>query len=186
MLTEKEKEEEVPSEATVTIAVEKEPITVVIKEDEPERVGVFLEPHSGAVLPSLAYPNDVGYDICAIEDVLIRHGCMSLVRTGIHLDLPDTMFAQVNTRSSYGKRGVILHHGVIDCGYTGEISVWAMNLARPVDEITGVQLSTSFEIRKGDKIGQLLFHKAERPRIEQIRDLPVKERGDKGHGSTGR
>ena len=147
-------------------------------------VGVYLS--DGATnLPKIVHTSDVGYDICAIENVTVQPGCVRLVHTGIHLAMPEGIFAQVNTRSSYGKQGILLHHGVIDSGYTGEISVWVMNLADSVDH-HGLQLIDPFVIKKGDKIGQLLFHKAERVNIEQISELPRTERGDKGHGSSGR
>lgn len=147
-------------------------------------VGVYLS-EGAAVLPDLVYTDDVGYDIRAIEDVTVPVGCVCLVRTGIHLAMPRNIFAQVNTRSSYGKQGIILHHGVIDSGYTGEVSIWVMNLARPVND-QGLQLVAPFVIKKGNKIGQLTFHKAERVSIEQISKLPETERGEKGHGSSGR
>lgn len=147
-------------------------------------VGVYLS-EDNAVLPDLVYASDVGYDIRAIEDVTVPVGCVCLVRTGVHLAMPKNIFVQVNTRSSYGKQGILLHHGVVDSGYTGEISIWVMNLARPVT-LEGLQLVAPFVIKKGDKIGQLLFHKAERVNIEQINELPKTARGDKGHGSSGR
>jgi len=147
-------------------------------------VGVYLS-EDAAVLPDLVYANDVGYDIRAIEDVIVPVGCVCLVKTGVHLSMPKNIFVQINTRSSYGKQGILLHHGVVDSGYTGEVSIWVMNLARPIDS-QGLQLVAPFVIKKGDKIGQLLFHKAERVSIEQISELPKTERGDKGHGSSGR
>ena len=150
----------------------------------PDLVGIYLS-HKDAVLPNLAYADDVGYDLYAIEDVTVPVGCVCLVKTGVHLSMPENIFAQINTRSSYGKQGILLHYGVIDSGYTGEISVWVMNLARPVDD-QGLQITAPFVIEKGDKIGQLLFHKAERVNMKQISELPETERGDKGHGSSGR
>ena len=150
-------------------------------------VGIYLWDFN-AQLPTCAYAGDVGYDLYAIEDVTVPVGCVCEIRTGVHLALPVGMFAQINTRSSYGKQGILLHHGVIDSGYTGEVSIFVMNLAKPVDD-KGLQLIAPFVIKKGDKIGQLLFHKAERVNIKQISELPKTgetERGNKGHGSSGR
>jgi len=147
-------------------------------------VGIYLD-HVDAKIPTCAYANDVGYDLYAVEDVNVPVGCVCEVQTGICLALPAEIFAQINARSSYGKRGILLHHGVLDPGYTGCISVWVMNLAKPVD-INGVQSIAPFIIKKGDKIGQLLFHKVECVNIKQISKLPQTERGDKGHGSSGR
>ncbi len=154
------------------------------KQKKSRQVGIYLS-HTDSKIPTCAYTGDVGYDLYSIEDVTVDPGCVQLVRTGVHLSMPRDIFAQMCTRSSYGKQGIILHHGVIDSGYTGEISAWVMNLARPVNA-QGVQLISPFIIKRGDKIGQLLFHKAERVNIEQISELPETERGDKGHGSSGR
>jgi len=147
-------------------------------------IGIYLS-DPNAKLPTLAYDGDVGYDLYAIEDVSIPAGCVKLVRTGVHLVMPKEIFAQVNTRSSFGQRGAILHHGVIDSGFTGEISVWVMNVAKPIDD-RGLQRINTITIEKGNKVGQLLFHKAERVQIKQVETLPKTERGDKGHGSTGK
>lgn len=151
---------------------------------EKETVGVYLSKDT-AVLPCLAYTGDVGYDLYAIEDVTVPVGCVCLVRTGVHLAMPEGIFVQINTRSSYGKQGILLHHGVVDSGYTGEIIIFVMNLAKPVNH-QGLQLVAPFTIKKGDKIGQLVFHKAERVNIDQISELPKTERGDNGCGSSGR
>jgi len=147
-------------------------------------VGVYLSEET-SVLPNLTYSSDVGYDLYAIEEVVVPMGCVCFVRTGVHLAMPENIFAQVNTRSSYGKQGVFLHHGVIDSGYTGEVGVLVMNVAKPVNK-QGLQLVAPFTIKKGDKVGQLLFHKAERVNIKQIDELPTTERGNKGYGSSGR
>lgn len=150
-------------------------------------VGIYLS-DPNAKLPTLAYKGDVGYDLYAIEDVEIPAGCVKLVRTGVHLSMPEEIFAQINARSSWGKQGILLHHGVIDSGYTGSIDVWVMNIARPIDD-RGLQHINMVTIKKGDKIGQLLFHKAERVQINQIETLPKTdetERGKRGCGSSGR
>jgi len=147
------------------------------------KVGIYLA-HEDAKMPTRSYKNDVGYDLYALEDVEIMPGTFKLVKTGVHLALPPNMFAQLNTRSSYGKSGIYIHHGVIDPGYTGELSVWVMNVAATEDE-NGVIRREPFTVEKGHKVCQVLFHKAETPEIELIDELPVTERGDKGHGSSG-
>ena len=147
-------------------------------------VGIYLN-HEDALVPTNAYGDDVGYDLYAIEDVEIPAGSFVTVRTGVHLVLPKGMFAQVNTRSSYGKQGLFVHHGVIDPGYTGELTLWVMNIANEVMD-TGMVRKETFIIEKGNKIGQILFHKAETPKLKVVKTLPKTERGDKGHGSSGK
>lgn len=147
-------------------------------------VKIFLSDEA-AEIPTRAYDHDVGYDLYAIEETDVPYGCRVTVKTGVHLVMPSGIFAQVNTRSSHGKQGLYVHHGVIDSDYTGEISVHVMNLAGSVDD-NGVVHRESYTVQKGDKIAQLLFHKAERPTLVETKELPRTARGDKGHGSSGR
>ena len=146
-------------------------------------VGIYLS-HEAAQLPYKAYQGDVGYDLYAIEDYEIQPGEMVEVKTGVHLSMPDNIFAQINTRSSYGRKGLTIHHGVIDSGYTGEVTLWISNLAAIRDEHGSVRRSP-YTIKKGDRVAQLLFHVAERPTMVQIQELPLTERGDKYCGSSG-
>jgi len=156
--------------------------SVYVKKSDTD-VGIFLD--EGAQPPTCAYGNDVGYDLYALEDVEVQAGTHMTVRTGVHLALPSGMFAQINTRSSYGKHGMFVHHGVIDPGYTGEITVWVMNIANEVLH-NGMIKKETFTIEKGDRVAQILFHKAETPDLKIIDELPDTERGDKGHGSSGK
>jgi dUTP pyrophosphatase len=157
-------------------------------EEKKIKVGIFIPEKSqekGAKVPTRAYQGDVGHDVYAIEDVEVPFGEMVEIRTGIHLVLPEGVFAQVNTRSSYGKNGVILHHGVIDQGYTGEVTIWAMNVAATRD-VNGMTHREPFIIRKGEKIGQLLFHESVCADWEVVKKLPKTERGDKFNASSGK
>lgn len=140
-----------------------------------DNVGIFLD-NKDAKMLTRAHQTDVGYDIYSIEDYIIPIGQQKEVKTGVHLILPEGMFAQVNTRSSFGKNGYYVHHGVIDPGYTGEISIFVFNLCG----------TTELKIKKGDKIAQIVFHKAEYPQLIRSDFLPTTERGEKGFGSSGR
>jgi len=151
---------------------------------EISKVGIYLA-QEDAVMPTRAYEGDVGYDIYAVEDYTIPVGVMVEIKTGIHLVLPKGVFAQVNTRSSHGKNGFYVHHGVIDPGYTGEVSVFFFNICGTMDD-RGVIKKKEVIIKKGDKIAQILFHKGEYPELERINTLPETERGEKGFGSSGK
>lgn len=148
-----------------------------------EKIG-FFRAHEDAKKPTRAYANDVGYDLYALSTVEIPSGTVVEVRTGIHLALPTDMFAQINIRSSYGKKGLYVHHGVIDPGYTGEITLWVMNIAGII-EPSGLIKRELHTVMQGDKVAQILFHKAITPELGEIDELPETERGDKCCGSSG-
>jgi dUTP pyrophosphatase len=65
--------------------------------------------------------------------------------------------------------------GVIDPDYTGEIKVVLFNHG-PSD----------FEIKKGDRIAQLVLEKCMTPLIKEISVVEETERGSGGFGSTGK
>lgn len=161
-------------------------------------VGIYLD-HPDAKMPTLAYKGDVGYDLYALEDIEIPFGTFVEVSTGVHLQLPPDMFARLAARSSFGKNGLMIHAGVIDSGFTGTLTIWVYNIGAstvsvPRIDSLGERYSTiekeddpgSYFIKKGDKIAQILFHKTERPELKQIKRLKKTERGDKGHGSSGK
>jgi deoxyuridine 5'-triphosphate nucleotidohydrolase len=92
-----------------------------------------------------------GLDIYANEDVLLKNGVVSLVHTGLYLQLPFGYEAQIRCRSGLAlKHGVMLVNGIgtIDCDYRGEIKIILTNCT-PVP----------YQIKKGDRIAQMVFCK---------------------------
>ena len=65
--------------------------------------------------------------------------------------------------------------GTIDSGYRGEIKVILINTDQ----------SETFEIKRGDRIAQLVFQKFESARFYEVENLPESQRGAGGFGSTG-
>jgi dUTP pyrophosphatase len=157
--------------------------------------------HPDAKLPTVAHPgSDLGYDLYAIEDVVLPPGKPVKVRTGIALEgLPGCGFV-LGDRSSMAAKGVTYAGGRIDAGYRGEILVCLINVNQPefrlesvVDEsgqlkaVVLEKTDVSVEIRKGDKIVQLSpFMALTDGEVVAVEDLSASERGGKGFGSSGR
>lgn len=131
-----------------------------------------------AVAPTYAREGDAGMDLYADEDVLLRPGYPSLIRTGIALEIPDGYFAFVLPRSGLAiKKGLTLTNspGLIDSGYRDEIKLIA--------QITlphGV-----FNISRGDRIAQLLILPYSVISLVESGTLSESERGMNGFGSSG-
>jgi len=127
-----------------------------------------------AVLPTVAHPGeDIGYDLYSSEDVTLPARSAVGVHTGIAIEFVPTAGGIVKTRSGMAKKRVMCNAGVIDAGYRGEVIVLMENLG-----------DQPYDIRKGDKIAQLLKH----PFLagEVIEDeLTNAARGAKGFGSSG-
>jgi len=129
-------------------------------------------------IPSYAHPGDAGADLTTTVDITLEPGERALVPTGISLALPDGYVALVHPRSGLASRcgvSIVNAPGTVDAGYRGEVKVLLINLdpAHPVD------------LRRGDRIAQMVFQQVERARFVEVDRLPGSARGDGGYGSTG-
>jgi dUTP pyrophosphatase len=130
------------------------------------------------VLPQYALAGDAGADIVTTIDVKLAPGERAVVPTGIAIALPDGYAAFVHPRSGLAARAgmsLVNAPGTIDCGYRGEIKVIVIN-HDPVHDL---------ELRRGDRIAQLVFQQVSYARFVEVDALPESDRGAGGHGSTG-
>lgn len=134
-----------------------------------------------AQMPTKTNPTDAGYDLYADEDVFLYPGVTKLVRTGVAIAVPKGMVGLLWDRSSLGSKGYHRHGGVIDYGYTGDISVALCN-----NNITGHLSRPLYKVKRGDRIAQIIFQKAPHFELEEVEELDETGRGDSGFGSSGR
>jgi dUTP pyrophosphatase len=129
--------------------------------------------------PAYARAGDAGADLVAAHDVVLSAGGgRALVATGIAIAIPTGYAGFVQPRS-----GLALHHGVtclntpglIDAGYRDELKVLLVNTDPKED----------YEVRRGDRIAQLVIQAVECCDFESVDELPPSERGG-GFGHTGR
>lgn len=128
--------------------------------------------------PFYAKPGDAGADLKSTEDYDIPPGGRQLVKTGVKIAMPDGFVGLVHPRSGLAaKNGITVLNspGTVDAGYRGEIMVTLLNTS---DE--------PFEVRRGDRIAQLLFQKVDRAEFISVSELPESARGDGGFGSSGK
>src|SRR3569833_2544914 len=110
-------------------------------------------------LPSYAHPGDAGFDLRAVDAILLAPGERKLVRTGIALELPVSTEGQVRSRSGLAvAHGVVVLNapGTIDAGYRGEVKVLLANLG-----------TETFSAPAGTAIAQLEVAPVLRPVIEE-------------------
>jgi dUTP diphosphatase len=128
-------------------------------------------------LPAYAHAGDAGLDICSAEELVLQPGQRSMVSTGFAMALPVGYAAFVQPRSGLAARnGISIANtpGLIDCHYRGEVKVILINLGRE-----------PFEIKRGDRIAQMVIQRVEAARIEPSDELDQTTRGQGGFGSTG-
>jgi dUTP pyrophosphatase len=136
-------------------------------------------PH-GAGLPAPAYGSEgaAGLDVVAAEDVTLAPGERHAVGTGFAIAIPQGFEVQVRPRS-----GLALKHGItclntpgtIDHDYRGEVKVILANLG-----------SEPFEVRRGERIAQLVPAPVLKAGFLEVLELDQTSRGAGGFGSTGR
>jgi dUTP pyrophosphatase len=131
-------------------------------------------------VPSYARAGDAGADLVARRGAIVpAGGGRTLVPTGVRLAIPPGYAGFVQPRSGLALRhGITLANspGLIDAGYRDEIAVIVIN-TDPTDD---------FEIRRGDRIAQLVVQRVEEASFVPVSDLPASARGLGGFGHTGR
>ncbi|MFW5885280.1 MAG: dUTP diphosphatase [Patescibacteria group bacterium] len=128
-----------------------------------------------AILPKVALAGDAGMDLYSAEDKFLNPGERASVKTGIAIKIPQGYAGLIWDKSGVShKQGIKTLGGVIDSNYTGEWFIGIVNLGKE-----------PFEIKKGQKIAQVLFQKISLPEIELAEELEETNRNNNGFGSTG-
>lgn len=140
--------------------------------------------HEGAVIPSYAKPGDAGLDLTAVSYDYKKDIDCHVYGIGIAVEIPEGFVGLIYPRSSNRKTEAYMtnHVGVVDSGYRGEIMVSFKNRDKYVDNIP--QLFKPYEV--GDKIAQLIIVPYPKIEFKVVDELSTTERGEGGHGSTGK
>ncbi len=134
---------------------------------------------SNHALPNYETIASAGMDLRAnlSEDRVLKPLERSIVGTGLFIELPVGIEAQVRPRSGLAaKKGITVLNapGTIDADYRGEIGVILVNLS-----------NEEFTIQNGERIAQLVIAKHERAEWNEVVELSETSRGEGGFGSTG-
>ena len=130
------------------------------------------------MLPSRAYAGDAGLDLAAAEGAVLEPGERAVVGTGLAVAVPEGHAAFVQPRSGLAARhGITIVNapGLVDSGYRGEVMVVLLN--------TGDE---PFAVEPGMRIAQLVVLPVAPAEPVEVDELPGTERGERGHGSSGR
>jgi len=135
-------------------------------------------PDCRELAPRKAHADDAAYDLRSRADLTLAPGTTSLVPTGLFLEIPPGYEAQIRARS-----GLALKHdlslpnapGTIDAGYRGEVGVIIYNRGK-----------LPFEVKRGDRIAQMVIAKLPEVELVEVEELSDSTRGAGGFGSTGK
>ena len=129
------------------------------------------------LFPRKAHEDDAAFDLRSRVDVVIPSGKITLVPTGVFMELPVGYEAQVRPRSGLAlKHGITVLNtpGTIDAGYRGEVGVILINAGEK-----------DFTIARGDRIAQMVVQKLADVELVAAEQLSDTSRGAGGFGSTG-
>ncbi|MGI8705737.1 MAG: dUTP diphosphatase [Sphingomicrobium sp.] len=142
-------------------------------------IKLFRLPHGeGLALPKYASEDAAGLDVSAAEELTLQPGERHAVATGFAIEIPRGFEVQVRPRSGLAiKNGITCLNtpGTIDSDYRGEVKVILINLGQE-----------PFEVRRGERIAQLVPAPVLRANFVEVGELAGSERGSGGFGSTGR
>ena len=130
-------------------------------------------------LPSYETEGSAGADLRAYlaEPVTLMPGERKLIPTGLFVELPPGVEAQVRARSGLSiKHGIGLVNGVgtVDSDYRGEWNVPVINFG-----------DRQYTIHDGDRIAQVVFSSYLKAEFKVSEEIDETERGAGGFGHTG-
>lgn len=130
--------------------------------------------HPDARVPTYGSEEAAGFDLYSIEDVTVRAEETKIVRTGVSLEIQEGYCFQVWDRSGTGAKGIHRFAGLGDSDYRGEYKIVLYNSTKK-----------DYEIKKGDRIAQIVPVPIVRAEFEQADELNETLRGAGGFNSTG-
>lgn len=148
-----------------------------------ERVSIMVKrtPGSGDLpLPQYMTTGAAGLDLYAAveQSEVINPGQIKLIPTGLCIALPEGYEAQIRPRSGLAlKHGITMVNtpGTIDADYRGEIGLIMINHGQ-----------APFEIKRGDRVAQMVINQVARAVFVEVARLDETEREAGGFGSTGK
>lgn len=134
----------------------------------------------GGSVPTYETKGSAGCDLKAHLDapITLNPGERRLIPTGIYIELPEGVEAQIRARSGLSiKHGITMINGVgtVDSDYRGEWNIPMVNLG-----------NEPYTINDGDRIAQAIFSKYETCDFEIVDEINETERGEGGFGHTGK
>jgi dUTP pyrophosphatase len=128
-----------------------------------------------AKIPAKAHDSDAGYDLFAVKDTVILPGQVTVVETGIALEIPKGYWFSLRDKSGRAFQGLHVLGGVIDQEFRGEIKVMMINFTRK-----------PITIARHEKVCNLILLQAAPSIMFEIQQFSNEtERGEGGFGSTG-
>ncbi|XP_072237019.1 deoxyuridine 5'-triphosphate nucleotidohydrolase, mitochondrial isoform X2 [Leuresthes tenuis] len=149
-------------------------IEAKLEEERPVLRFAKLSEHATA--PTRGSAKAAGYDLYSAYDYSIGPMDKAIVKTDIQIAVPHGCYGRVAPRSGLAAKHFIdVGAGVVDEDYRGNVGVVLFNFSKD-----------TFEVKKGDRVAQLVCERIFYPELVEEETLDDTERGAGGFGSTGR
>jgi len=135
---------------------------------------IKIIPENKKLIPTRQKKSDTGYDGRSNYNVIINRGETVKIGLGIKIEMPEYLECQVRPRSGMSSNGILCHFGTVDSNYRGEIMAIITNIS---DKI--------LEIKKFDRICQLVFQLKTSVYFQVTDSLSESDRGETGFGFSG-
>lgn len=135
--------------------------------------------HQDAIIPKYQTEGASGFDLHALESVVLYANETKLVKTGLSFSVPKNYELQVRPRSGTSLKTplrVANSPGTVDADYRGEVCIIMHNTAE----------RDFFIIGKGDRIAQGVIVPVIQAELIEVEELDETERGEGAFGSTGK
>ncbi|MEE6503112.1 hypothetical protein FKM82_004740 [Ascaphus truei] len=143
--------------------------------EDPATVLRFAKLSDNAFTPTRGSAKAAGYDLYSAYDYVVPAMDKAVVKTDIQIAIPHGCYGRVAPRSGLAAKHFIdVGAGVVDEDYRGNVGVVLFNFGKE-----------AFEVKKGDRVAQLICERILYPELEELKDLEDTERGAGGFGSTG-
>lgn len=114
--------------------------------------------------------------IFSAVDAIIPAQGKALIATDLSIAVPIGTYGRVAPRSGLAvKHFLDVGAGVVDADYRGPLGIVMFNFGK-----------NDYEVKKGDRIAQLVLEKIVMADVAEVEDLDDTERGAGGFGSTGK
>lgn len=137
-----------------------------------------MHPEAQDLIPTKAHHDDAAYDLRARTTMDLPIGVPTLVPTGLHIELPINMEAQIRPRSGLAAKHALTclnSPGTIDAGYRGEVCAIMMNHGKEL-----------YTVKRGERIAQMVICNLPEVELQTVETLNETKRGSGGFGSSGK
>ncbi|KAG9296322.1 hypothetical protein G9A89_014914 [Geosiphon pyriformis] len=156
-----------------------EATSVYFIENQPALQLKYFNNNGQRIKPEKAHKIDAEYDLRypGKDTLTLKSKSLTKINLKIALEIPSEAMVQIASQSSLASKRINVREGIIDAGYTGDITIMLQN-----------ETNKLFQIEHAEKIAQaiylLLINISGLQLVSQKEQLGKSKRGTKGFGST--